>query len=175
MYPLGNPWKKSSQLLFDPKDRSKTPKEAFKESFNEMIDTLTQMGVQVWVMKDVPLQKIEVAKVFATAMRFHLSTEGMGVSLSNHRRSQSFPNSVIDSVKNENVHILDPLPYFLTKDNRCSVGEDYKPYYKDRDHVCVYGAYRLKPLFEPLFKKMAKSLREKRDPSKKDSIRKRSK
>jgi len=158
LYTKGNPWEKDNVYLYDPKDRSRSPEDVFEEAFLKTMAQLNDLGVKVWIMKEVPMQRMSVPIVMANCMRFNIQMKGLGVTLKEHEIRTAFSSHLIDSVKSERVTVLEPLPYLLSEDDICKVGDGKNPYYRDKNHLSEFGAKLLRPLFDPLFKSISASL-----------------
>ena len=94
----------------------------------------------VWVPDDLALLSMQGGDI-----------EQMGRPLSEHLERQAFVNSVFKEIKGENVTVLDPTPYFCAKNNRCKMALNGRSLYRDDDHLSIYGASQLRPLFKDIF------------------------
>ena len=154
-YSQGDPNERIPAPLVNPAHPKMSASEAFQSSFNETIAKLKEAGVQVWILKQVPCQDLHPPSALANAVRYgrknKMDFESFGVTAENHLDRQLFSNNIIDSLADEQVRILDPLPYLRTASDHCRMGMNGRSLYIDRDHLSELGAMQLLPLYAPLF------------------------
>ncbi len=140
-------------MLDDGSDEEKTPdkaKKIFINQFKKMSEELKGYGVTLWVAKQVPLQAENIPHVLTKLELKGLNTSEVGVSLKGHQERQQFVNSVFSELEEEGVLVLDPTPW-MCRDSFCPASYEGVSYYKDKDHLSVQGASKIKDLFEPVF------------------------
>ncbi len=120
----------------------------FKRSMPRTIDRLNDNGINVWVLKQVPLQPFDVPKALNAPQR-----NPVGVTLEEHLAYQFSVNTVIDNV---NAKILDPAIYLFDANGKSILEYDGYPLYRDDDHLSRYGAEYLRDLFVPIFESVDK-------------------
>jgi hypothetical protein len=62
---------------------------------------------------------------------------------------------VFQQVKGENVHLLDPAAHLCDSSGFCHAVENERALYSDNNHLSFYGAMKLRPMFEPMFREIA--------------------
>ena len=141
------------QLVENPEKNSK---EAFSMSLHHTVSKLRQLGIRVWIMKQVPLQYSFPPSRLANAIRYgraqSIDLETLGTPLKQHRKRQFFVNTIIDSLADSNTVILDPTLYLSTPSDYSKIEKNGYSLYYDDDHLSKHGAAELEPLFRPIFK-----------------------
>jgi peptidoglycan/LPS O-acetylase OafA/YrhL len=136
--------------LLHPQDDLAQAEQRLAEALQARVTALRQLGVQVWLVKQVPLQhKGAIARLTSLA-RIGRSTDGLGRPLPEHLARMHFLNALFDSMSaaDPGVHTLDPTP-LMCSDGVCSVEADGHSQYRDEDHLSDTGSYRLAPLLKP--------------------------
>lgn len=140
---------------------SLSPPEAFSACFTGTINRLTDAGVHVVIMKQVPNQGLYPPVVLANSIRYgrkqKIDPDTLGITVGSHVKLQSFANSAIDAVAGDRVTVLDPLPYLSAK-NHCLLSKEGRSLYYDSHHLSAFGALQLEPMFAPLFEQWMKPL-----------------
>lgn len=152
-YALGVPSSGSTPTLVNPLHPELPPKVVFKTQFNETIKQLKEAGVQVWIMKQVPLQDTSAPEALANALRFGYNMNALGIPKTQHIQRQSFVNEIFESLVDESIHVIDPLPYLSSNPDVCNIEKNGKSLYRDENHLSIYGALQLKPLIAPILEK----------------------
>lgn len=118
----------------------------------ETVASVRQTGAQVWLVKEVPLQRQgTIARLSSLAM-VGRSADDVGRPIAEHVARQRFISQLFASLSaaDPNVHVLDPAP-IMCPDGICRAALDGVSQYKDEDHLSDYGAERMKPLLAPIF------------------------
>ncbi len=154
-YPLGDESEHTPPPMINPNDLGMPAKEAFKTSFIHTIAKLKATGAEIWILKQAPYQDLYPPNALANALRYgrkdKIDLDSFGVTVKQHQKRQSFANDIIDSLADEQVKILDPLPYLRTATDYCRMEKHGRSLYYDRDHLSDHGAMETLPLFTPLF------------------------
>ena len=125
---------------------------AFEICFKQTVERLIEVGVNIWIVRQVPHQKQDPPRILANAVRYKNKILPSGITIQEHTRIQSTANNVIDRLKQPGVHILDPTPYFFQKgDEKCILSIGGMSLYRDFDHLSPEGAIMLAPIFKPIF------------------------
>lgn len=152
---------RSAIPFYGPNERNSQPKFKFNErpetSFKQQllhnyIETLCSYAEvrPVFVMRPTPEFKINVPKQTGRAMllgnpyQFEISKQEY------FNRQQVTWDAQDIAHQRCGVHILNPLPYFC-EDNTCQSSKNGIPIYYDDDHLSLYGAKQLVPLFRAMF------------------------
>jgi len=125
---------------------------AYKISFDQTVEKLLQLGTTVWIMKQVPHQRLDPPRILANAIRYKIEKEPNGISLKEHIEMQTIANEVIDNLIKPGVRILESDSYFFSKGSSASLlSQNGNSLYRDSDHLSPQGAKFLIPIFEPIF------------------------
>jgi peptidoglycan/LPS O-acetylase OafA/YrhL len=129
-------------------------KDAFRRQFGDMIKVLSQNGVRVWVLLQVPsVSQTMTARSFYQYSRFPRLNKApieFDLSRSNYEKGRELSISLISEFEDEQVNVIDPIDEFFGEDQRLRLYTD-RALYRDEDHLTRAGAeYYLKALFERL-------------------------
>ncbi|WP_342653984.1 acyltransferase family protein [Pseudomonas sp. F3-2] len=118
----------------------------------ETVASIRQTGAQVWLVKEVPLQRQgTIARLSSLAM-VGRSAADVGRPITDHLARQRFISELFASLSaaDPDVHVLDPAP-ILCPDGICRAALNGVSQYKDEDHLSDHGGERMKPLLAPVF------------------------
>ena len=127
-----------------------TASESFISNTVAAVRAAQDLGVRVYVVKDVPIPGYDVPR-FAALAAMHGGDVGvMGVTKHKHEKTNRELEPMFDQIAQLGATVLDPAPYFLGTNGMYQVEKDGKILYFDADHLTVDGSMMLAPLFEPL-------------------------
>jgi hypothetical protein len=126
-------------------------KVAFSTGLARTLSSLEALDVDVWLMKQVPLQRSNVPRMLARAAQRGEDLARLGVELEEHHARQEFVNGLFEASAGPRVHVLDPDPLLFDDDGYSTVRVGDKPAYRDKHHLSRAGARLLTPMFEPIF------------------------
>ena len=129
---------------------------AMEKGFQQTLDALEEAGAKVWVLKQVPLQHASPQRALVRSLVFERDLP-RGVSLDEHRARQAAVNAVIDrqAQARDNVTAIDLSEAFFDADGLSRIADPTGSYYRDDDHVSVYGADQLlRPLVDAILDEM---------------------
>jgi len=151
----------TSFLITDDPRAPRTPataQQVLQRNLKTTVTKLEQMGVQVWVLQQVPLQTSNPIHTLVTAIKIGSTEVPRGVALSQHRERQKNVNRILGSIESENYHLLDPTDYFYDGSENAnigSIGERNVSYFRDSNHVTFAGSEAiLRPLLDTMFQTM---------------------
>ena len=135
-----------------------TAQKALQRNLRTTVARLEQMGVQVWVLQQVPLQTRNPIHTLVSAINTGSTEVPRGVTLSTHRERQKNVNRILSSIHAKNYHLLDPTEYFYDDLETAIIGiigERNVSYYRDSHHVTFAGSESLlRPLLDTMFQTM---------------------
>lgn len=124
---------------------------SFRRSFEATIRKLTDLGVQVSILRQVPQQKIHPPTKLANSLRFRNNLNVKGISKTDAYEQFEIANAVIDQVsKPKQVDTLDPFPLFYPNTEHSILTLNGFGIYHDEDHVSPTGARLMKDLVKPI-------------------------
>jgi hypothetical protein len=154
-----HPEKDNTPGLRDPSSPNKSGIEVFDHGLKLTVKTLHAAGVKVWIMKQVPSQKVYPPRFLANAYRYGYSENDylpkIGLTVSEHLKCQELTHRTIDALPALGARILDPLTLLTNDNGYCIMEADGHSIYYDDNHLSKHGALWLKPLFAPLFEQFA--------------------
>ncbi len=146
-------------LITDQQSQDASPAEAkaaFRRSQERTLQELEHDGVNVWIMKQVPVQRAD-PKLQIVQSAFWKKTAPQGISRKTHQLRQANANAVIDLVAKDRawVNTLDPADHCFNKQDQSKVWNSEGVFYTDDSHLSPLGAHRLlRAMFHPIFKSM---------------------
>ncbi|MCI0993623.1 acyltransferase [Pseudomonas sp. ICMP22404] len=139
------------KVLLDPRDNTAEAEARMAAGLKARVAAIRATGAQVWLFKEVPLQRKGAIGRLTSLARIGRSAEGLGRPLSEHMARQRFLSALFDSMKaaDAGVHVIDPTP-LMCSDRVCPIEANGYSQYRDEDHLSDVGSARLGPLFAPL-------------------------
>jgi len=132
-----------------PEGRKLTGKKAFAAAFHDTAKALQQMGVTVWVMKQVPPQLANVPSALAKAAYLGRDPHRLERSYAEVLKRRSFIDETFADVP---LFYIDPLSVFCTVDATCRIELKGHPLYTDHGHLSAFGALWSKDMLALFFK-----------------------
>ncbi|MBP5969619.1 MULTISPECIES: acyltransferase family protein [Pseudomonas] len=139
------------KVLLNAHDNTAQAEQRMAAALKARVAALREAGVQVWLFREVPLQRKGIINRLTSLARIGRSAEGLGRPLEEHLARQHFLSELFTSMSAEDpgVHVIDPTP-LMCPDGICSIEVNGHSQYKDEDHLSDVGSARLSPLFAPL-------------------------
>jgi hypothetical protein len=125
-------------------------RDVFARGMEKTIKTLVGEGRKVVLVSDVPEVGLRVPEILARHRREGLS-EAIGPMREEYRERQRFVLDLLSKYqKSFGVEVIYPHE-ILCQNERCLVEIKDHSLYRDDDHISIYGALRLSPLFDAVF------------------------
>lgn len=139
------------KVLLNSHDNTAQAEARMAAALKARVAAIRAAGAQVWLFKEVPLQRKGAISRLTSLARVGRSAEGMGRPLDEHLARQHFLGALFDSMSaaDPGVHVIDPTP-LMCADQVCSIEVNGHSQYKDEDHLSDTGSARLSPLFAPV-------------------------
>ncbi|MCP1453122.1 acyltransferase family protein [Pseudomonas kilonensis] len=139
------------KLLLDPRDSTGEAEARMAAALRAQVAAIRAAGAQVWLFKEVPLQRQGVISRLTSLARVGRSAEGLSRPLKEHLVRQHFLSALFDSMSaaDPGVHVIDPTP-LMCAGQLCDIEVRGRSQYKDEDHLSDIGSARLAPLFAPV-------------------------
>lgn len=139
------------KVLLNSRDSTAEAEARMAAALQARVKAIRETGAQVWLFKEVPLQRKGAISRLTSLARVGRSAEGLGRPLQEHLARQRFLSSLFDSMSaaDPGVHVIDPTP-LMCAGGVCSVELNGHTQYKDEDHLSDAGSARLSPLFAPV-------------------------
>ena len=159
MYALG--WEKGSvETVREPfisfiskEGKFLTRQDAFAAAFKETVEKLDALGVNVWVVKQVPPQLVDVPSALAKAIYLGRDPEKLKRSYDSIASRRGVIENVFnDTAKTYPLHLIDPMNKFCTQRGGCLLTYKGRALYMDNSHLSSYGALWSQDMLEPFFK-----------------------
>lgn len=139
------------KVLLNSQDDTVQAEQRMAAALKARVAALRATGAQVWLFKEVPLQRKGAINRLTSLARIGRSAEGLGRPLEEHLARQHFLSRLFESMSaaDPGVHVIDPTP-LMCSNGVCSIEVNGHSQYKDEDHLSDAGSSRLSPLFAPL-------------------------
>jgi peptidoglycan/LPS O-acetylase OafA/YrhL len=110
-------------------------------------------GAKVLVLKDVPVQRPDLARVTAIAAMHGLDLAPFHVTTGEHEAVSRNLTETFGQISKLGAQVLDPTRFFLDGSGFLRVVKDDHVLYFDSHHLSLEGARLLAPLFEPIIRR----------------------
>lgn len=139
------------KVLLNSRDNTAQAEARMASAIEARVAAIRATGAQVWLFKEVPLQRKGAISRLTSLARIGRSADGLGRPLDEHLARQHFLGGLFDSMSaaDPGVHVIDPTP-LMCADNVCGIEVNGHSKYKDEDHLSDTGSARLSPLFTPM-------------------------
>ncbi|WP_213878311.1 acyltransferase family protein [Pseudomonas sp. dw_358] len=116
------------------------------------IQVLRDAGKRVWLVKEAPEQRVDVAQRLARMAMLGAPTAGFGRPQSERDSRQAFIDQLFLELSqgDKQVRVLDPTPLFCADGQTCVAEEQGEALYRDTNHLSDKGALKAEPLFDPV-------------------------
>ncbi len=155
LYVFGLPGGEKNYLLCDGETRSRTPEEAGRilvKYLRKTVSRLNEMGIKVYLMRDVGLQPRSVPETVAQAASRGMDLNSFSIPASQVRAKAAPMNALLDeALAGLDVTILDPIPSLTDDSGRYLMAKDGVAIFNDRDHFSPAGTNIMVPLLTPVF------------------------
>ncbi|WP_296184510.1 acyltransferase family protein [Pseudomonas sp. UBA1879] len=140
------------QHVLYPGDSLPVAEQKLAKDLTAMVRDLREAGAQVWIFKEVPLQRQGTVARLASLAMVGRSAERLGRPLAEHLARQQFLNALFTQLgqQDPHVHVIDPAP-LMCPDGICRAEFDGYSQYMDENHLSDKGGERMKPLLAPVY------------------------
>ena len=121
----------------------------FSTALNRTVSTLTNLGVEVWIVRQIPAQESFVPLTLARAASFGQDYKKIGISLVDYRMSQAKPDALFDALGGS-VRLIDPA-IALCPGSFCLSDVAERSLYIDGNHLSRQGAVFVEHIFAEVF------------------------
>ncbi len=128
-----------------------------KAGFDKTLRYCDSKGVRLWVMLSVPTYEHDVPRSLAANSRFGRNVNRAATDFPAYERMISVQRAMFGAGIAAGVSTLDPREYFMGPEGRTLVQIDGQSPYSDSNHLTESSSMRLRPLFEPFIRALAKS------------------
>lgn len=125
----------------------------FEPSLKSTVESLTNAGIQVVIVRDVANLSQDIVMKMAKAALAGKGADSIGAPYETHMAANRDVNRMFEALAGPMVTVVDPAPYFVDSNGLWRAVNQGKPLYRDRSHLSVAGALRLVPLFREVLKR----------------------
>jgi peptidoglycan/LPS O-acetylase OafA/YrhL len=120
----------------------------FKKSIRNTIEKYQSIGVQVFVMTQIPEQKISAELLYPQLYLTNNSNKdqiikSLSITMSEHLLLQKYNRNEFESLNKLLNFNLVNLDYLFCDGKRCYIGDATRSYYRDYCHISNYGALHI--------------------------------
>ena len=119
------------------------------DGIQQTVARLEALGIEVWILKPVPVQNGFVPMMLARAAVRGDDLSRIGISLAEHRRSQERVDNILSQVRDV-AGLLDPA-VALCSSGWCPASDGVDSFYCDSNHLTPRGAEQLEPQLRSIF------------------------
>lgn len=132
-------------------------KQRLAEGLRARIHTLRQAGKRVWLVKEAPEQRVDIAQQLARMSMMGETTAGFGRPKSQRDSRQAYVDQLFAELSqaDDQVQVLDPASLFCHDGQTCIAESHGEALYRDTNHLSDQGALKVAPLFEPVMMAVA--------------------
>lgn len=124
----------------------------FQRAFSQTVAELQSAGKTVWIVEQVPSVHAEVPALLARQELTNAPIIPASQVYDAHIRRTQWIKDYVSSVPG--VRTIDPASA-LCDSGKCSLSRSGRSLYSDRNHLSVFGALNVSPLFDAIFKDAA--------------------
>jgi peptidoglycan/LPS O-acetylase OafA/YrhL len=150
--PRGNETKQDLTISFDTVDGRFTGQEAFQHALRETLKRFRNLGVDVWIIEEVPPQLVDIPSALAKAIAFGrdpLLLRRPFKDIEERRRAAA--TVFAEYVGAPGVFFIDPAKIFCPNKTPCLISESGHALYSDGNHLSVFGALWSQFMLDPFF------------------------
>jgi peptidoglycan/LPS O-acetylase OafA/YrhL len=126
--------------------------EAFRLSFAETVRRLRTLGVDVWVLEQVPPQLVDVPSALAKAVYFDRNPDALRRPYADIERRRAAATSVFAQFRDSpQVSFIDPAEQFCPHHSPCLIAAAGRALYSDGNHLSVFGSLWSQDMLDPFF------------------------
>ncbi|MFL2864285.1 MAG: acyltransferase family protein [Pirellulaceae bacterium] len=127
----------------------------FEDAVRLTLQRLESEGIHVWILPQVPEQKIDISRAILIADRTNRPVP-YGISLEQYQKNQTGVYNAFYQDSLSGLTVLDLTPSCF-RDGQSLIGQIDGKYYTDGDHLSFLGSQVLiKPVLKPLFEQLIK-------------------
>jgi peptidoglycan/LPS O-acetylase OafA/YrhL len=125
--------------------------DSFETNLLRTVSTLVNLGVKVYVVKNVPFPDFDVPRIAAITSAKNGDLDLLGVSQEKYEQLNRELRPAFERISQMGATVLDPSSYFLNSKGIYGVVRNDQVLYCDSHHLSLEGSRLLSPLFEPIF------------------------
>jgi hypothetical protein len=119
------------------------------------VNRLLDAGKRVALIYPTPEYARPVPRTIARMMRNGRGPGELTLPLEEHKTRHAFVTQLFDGLPDSPQLLRIRPEQILCPQGECKTYAGGKPLYKDADHLTIWGARLLLPLFEPMYKRQA--------------------
>jgi peptidoglycan/LPS O-acetylase OafA/YrhL len=153
--PRGNETKQDLTISFDTVDGRLKGAEAFQFALRETLNRFRSLGVEVWIVEQVPPQLIDVPSALTKAIAFGRDPLLLRRPFEDvEERRRAAATMFGEYVGSPGVSFIDPAEIFCPNKTPCLISESGHALYSDGNHLSVFGALWSQFMLDPFFKSL---------------------
>jgi peptidoglycan/LPS O-acetylase OafA/YrhL len=130
-------------------------RQAFAPAVIETARALKDIGVSVWVMKQVPPNLVNVPSALAKAVYLGRDPEALRRPYTDIiSRRKPIDDAFAEAAQAYPLHFIDPANKFCPGKSLCLIASEGHALYTDNSHLTIYGALWSKDMLTPFFQEL---------------------
>ena len=114
-----------------------------RQGFDSLLSLCEETGATLWVLRDVPDQRLPVLQRAVAAYESGGSADVAGVSRADHELRNRAANEIFASLPQERLHMVDLAEPFFGVDELSRLGSATELWFKDANHISAVGVDRI--------------------------------
>lgn len=144
--------KQDLTISFSAPDGRFTGQEAFRRALRETLRRFRALGVNVWIVEQVPPQLIDIPSALAKAVVFNRNPELLRRPFNDiEERRHAAASLFAEYAGSPGVFFIDPAQIFCPDKTPCLVAASGHALYSDGNHLSVFGALWSQAMLDPFF------------------------
>ena len=125
---------------------------AFSAALRETIRRFRALGVDVWIIEEVPEQLVDVPPALAKAVTFGRDPLLLRRTFMDVEQLRRAAHDVFaEYVSSPGIFFVDPAQVFCPNETRCQIAASGRALYSDGNHLSVFGALWSQHMLDPFF------------------------
>ncbi len=126
-------------------------KAVFARGLERTLHSLTQRGIQVYVVEQIPEALADIPNGLAIARSWGRPSSVLAPSRAFTDARQSWVRGILADARRHYRLTVVPVEPRLCGEDRCRIELDGRPLYRDNNHLSAAGALYVKPAFDAVF------------------------
>lgn len=145
-------WSAYVDLLERSHKKGKEPHDKpFEFYLGALIDTFKAQGKKVVIVTEAPVAPEQKIRLYLIRQMRFGDPSKLFIPLEEHLKQQAQVDAALMSLKKTHDFKLIDISKTMCQDGRCAMMGDGETYYKDDDHLSVYGSLHFRKMYQPAF------------------------
>ncbi len=124
----------------------------FEFYLGEMIEMFKAQGRKVVIVTEAPVAPEQKIRLYLIRQMRFGTPSALFIPLEEHHKQQAQVDAALMSLKKNHDFKLIDISKTMCQDGRCPMMGEGEAYYKDDDHLSVYGSVYFRKMYQPAFR-----------------------